>query len=303
MSFDGSVDFRDSVPVFDFQAKINKLNLDDLNLVKQDFGITGEMDLNIRDINISNLEGNAKFRNLVFQKNGIEKYEVDTLSFYSIFGTDGQRIFSAKSEIFEGEITGDFDIQEVPDAFLLFVEKNYPEISEKLTIKARRNVLKSTKFDFDVRILDSKNFTYLIDPKLDTIKNFIVKGNYDGINYKINIELDVEELTYDNFEIGGVKLNSSAFKSIGQLTSLIPFYAVLDGENRVPEISLAGHLNRDTVEFEIGIVGERGTFDRFNIGGKVYFKDGEFMNLEETEMMTGEMQMSEFFKKDSSRRP
>jgi len=276
LSFDGSVDFRDSVPVFDFQAKINKLNLDDLNLVKQDFGITGEMDLNIRDINISNLEGNAKFRNLVFQKNGIEKYEVDTLSFYSIFGTDGQRIFSAKSEIFEGEITGDFDIQEVPDAFLLFVEKNYPEISEKLTIKARRNVLKSTKFDFDVRIVDSKNFTYLIDPKLDTIKNFIVKGNYDGINYKINIELDVEELTYDNFEIGGVKLNSSAFKSIGQLTSLIPFYAVLDGENRVPEISLAGHLNRDTVEFEIGIVGERGTFDRFNIGGKVYFKDGEF---------------------------
>ena len=33
------------------------------------------------------------------------------------------------------------------------------------------------------------------------------------------------------------------------------------------------------------------------------FKDGEFMNLEETEMMTGEMPMSEFFKKDSSRRP
>ena len=28
------------------------------------------------------------------------------------------------------------------------------------------------------------------------------------------------------------------------------------------------------------------------------FKDGEFMNLEETEMMTGEMPMSEFFKKE-----
>lgn len=276
LSFDGSVDFRDSIPVFDFQAKINTLNLDDLNLVKQDFGITGEMDLNIRDINISNLEGNAKFRNLVFQKNGTEKYEVDTLSFYSIFGAKGQRIFSAKSEIFEGEITGDFDIQEVPDAFVLFVEKNYPEISEKLNIKAKRDTLKSTEFDFDVKIIDSKNFTYLIDPKLDTIKNFLVKGNYDGINYKVNVELDVEELTYDNFEIGGIKLNTNAFKSIGRLTSLIPFYAVVNGKNKIPEISLDGRLNKDTVEFEIGAIGERGTFDRFNIGGKVFFEDGEF---------------------------
>ena len=276
LSFDGSVDFRDSIPVFDFQAKINTLNLDDLNLIKQDFGITGEMDLNIRDINISNLEGNAKFRNLVFQKNGTEEYEVDTLSFYSIFGTEGQRIFSAKSEIFEGEITGDFDIQEVPDAFLLFVEKNYPEISERLNIKAKRDTLESTEFDFDIKIIDSKNFTYLIDPKLDTIKNLMVKGNYDGINSKVNVELDVQELTYDNVEVGGIKLNSSAFKSIGQLTSLIPFYAIINEKNKIPEISIDGRLNRDTVVFEIGAVGERGTFDRFNIGGKVFFEDGGF---------------------------
>ena len=33
------------------------------------------------------------------------------------------------------------------------------------------------------------------------------------------------------------------------------------------------------------------------------FKDGEFINLEETKMMTDKMPMSEFFKKDSSRRP
>jgi len=276
LSFNGSVDFRDTIPVFDFQAKVNTLNLDDLNLMEQDFGITGEMDLNIRDVNISNLEGNANFRNLVFQKNGTEKYEVDTLSFYSIFGDEGQRIFSAKSEIFEGEITGDFDIQEVPDAFLLFVEKNYPEISERLNIKAKRDTLKLTEFDFDVKIIDSKNFTYLIDPKLDTIKNLLVKGDYDGINYKVNLELDVEELTYDNVEIGGIKLNSSAVKSIGNLTSLIPFYAILNGENKIPEINIDGRLNRDTVEFEIGVIGERGTFDRFNIGGKVFFEDGGF---------------------------
>lgn len=274
LSFDGSVDFRDTVPVFDFKAKVNTLNLDELNIAKQDFSITGEMDLNIRDINISNLEGNADFRNLVFQRNGTELYEVDTLSFYSIFGENGERIFSAKSEIFEGEITGNFDIQEVPDAFVLFVEKNYPEISDKLNIKAKRDSLKSTEFDFDVQIINSKNFTYLIDPKLDTIKNFIVKGNYDGINYKVNIDLEVEEVTYDNFEIGGIKLNSNAFKSIGQLSSLIPFYAIMNGKNKVPEISIDGRLNRDTVVFEVGVIGERGTYDRFNIGGKLYLEDG-----------------------------
>ena len=37
--------------------------------------------------------------------------------------------------------------------------------------------MESTEFDFDVKIIDSKNFTHLIDSKLDTIKNLMVKGD------------------------------------------------------------------------------------------------------------------------------
>ncbi len=276
LSFEGSVDFSDTIPVFDFKAKINTLNLDELNLVKQDLGITGEMDLNLRDINISNLEGNANFRKLVFQRNGTEKYEIDTLSFSSIFGTDGQRIFSASSEMFEGEITGDYDIQEIPDAFFTFTKVNYPEIAERLNIAPKRDSIKSKDFDYEIKIINSKNFTYLIDPKLDTIKNFIINGHYDGVNYVGNIELDLEELTYDNVEIGGIKLNTSTNKSIGALNTIVPFYAIINGKNKIPELSFDAELNRDTVKFKVGVVGERGTFDRFNIAGKVFFENGGF---------------------------
>lgn len=276
LSFDGSVDFSDSIPVFDFKAKINKLNLDELNLVKQDFGITGEMELEIRDINISNLEGNAKFRNLVFQRNETEKYEIDTLSFSSVFGTNGQRIFSASSEMFEGEITGDYDILEIPDAFFTFTKVNYPEIAERLNIEPKRDSLKSKDFDYEITLINSKNFTFLIDPKLDTIKNFKVTGHYDGVNYIGNIDLELEELTYDNVEVGGIKLNTSTNRSIGALVTTVPFYAIINGENKIPELSFGVELNRDTVVFEVGAIGERGTYDRFNIAGKVFFEDAGF---------------------------
>lgn len=276
LSFDGSVDFSDTIPVFDFKAKINTLNLDELNLMKQDFGITGEMDLEIRDINISNLEGNAQFSNLVFQRNGTEKYEIDTLSFSSIFGSNGQRIVSASSEMFEGEITGDFDIQEIPDAFFTFTKVNYPEIAERLNIKPKRDSIKSKDFDYEINLINSKNFTFLIDPKLDTIKNFKVIGHYDGVNYIGNVEFELEELTYDNVEIGGIKLNTSTNKSIGSVNSMVPFYAILNGKNKIPELNFDAELNRDTVVFEVGAVGERGTYDRFNIAGKVFFEDGGF---------------------------
>ena len=274
LTFAGSVDFRDSVPVFDFKAKVNTLNLDELNLAKQDLGISGEMDLNIRDVNISNLTGNAKFRNLAFQRNGNEYYQIDTLAFYSIFGTDGQRIFSAKSEILEGEITGNYDIQEVPDAFVLFVERNYPEIAERFNVKSKRQELKSTDFKFKLNIIDSKNFTYLLDTKLDTIKNLLVKGNYDGINSKVNLELDLEQLNYGNIEVGDLKFNGSAFQSQGRLSSLLPFYAIINGKNYIPEINVDTKLNRDTVSFMLGGSGEKKSYDQFNLGGQLTFQDG-----------------------------
>lgn len=276
LSFDGSVDFSDTIPVFDFKADIKTLNLDELNLVKQDFGLTGKMDLEIRNINISNVEGNAQFSNFVFQRNGNEEYAIDTLSFSSIFGTNGQRIVSASSEMFEGEITGEFDIQEIPDAFFTFTKVNYPEIAERLNINPKRDSLKSKDFDYEITLFNSKNFTFLIDPKLDTIKNFQIGGHYDGVNYIGNVQVSLEEVTYDNVEIGGIKFNTSTNKSIGAINSIVPFYAIINGKNKVPEIDIDAELNRDTVVFEVGAVGERGTFDRFNIAGKIFFEDGGF---------------------------
>jgi hypothetical protein len=276
LSFDGSVDFSDTIPVFDFKADIKTLNLDELNLMKQDFGITGKMDLEIRDIDISNVEGNAQFSNLVFQRNGTEKYEIDTLSFSSIFGTNRQRIVSVSSEMLEGEITGEFDIQEIPDAFFTFTKVNYPEIAERLNIKPKRDSLKSKDFDYDITLFNSKNFTFLIDPKLDTIKNFNIGGHYDGVNYIGNVEVNLEEVTYDNVEIGGIKFNTSTNKSIGSVNSKVPFYAIINGKNRIPEIDIDAELNRDTVVFKVGLVGERGTYDRFNVAGKIFFEDGGF---------------------------
>ncbi|MEM6965657.1 MAG: translocation/assembly module TamB domain-containing protein [Bacteroidota bacterium] len=275
-SFNGSVDYSDSIPEFDFQATVNTLNLDELNLAKDDLGISGEMSLNIRDVNVSNLTGNANFRKLVLQRRGDETYTIDTLSFSSDFIEQGKRIFAAESEIFKGKIEGNYDIQEIPDAFKLFIEKNHPEIADRLGITSKKDTLKSTDFAFDIKIIDSKNFTHLLDPKLDTIKNLLVKGNYDGIDYGVNIDLDVEEITYDNIEIGGIKWNSQALRNIGQLTSVVPFYSILNGKNYIPEISIDGSLDRDTVVFDIGLSGERKTFDRFHIGGKIYFADGGF---------------------------
>ncbi len=274
-TFNGIVNFVDSIPVFDFKANVNTLNLSKLNLAKQDLAISGEMDLNITDINISNLKGNAEFRNLSMVKDGKEKYTIDTLYFSSLFDAQRQRILSAESELFKGKIKGDYDIEEVLDVFTFFIEKNHPEVAQKLGITGKRKVINSKAFDFDIEIIDSKNFTHLINPKLDTIKNLFVIGSYDGYNEKIDVKLDVEEITYDKIELGNIHWDSKATTTTGSLVSSQPFYAIINNNN-IPEINLSTELNKDTVLFSIGASGERKTFDQFDIGGKLFFADGGF---------------------------
>ena len=154
--------------------------------------------------------------------------------------------------------------------------KNYPEISDKLGIVDKGKTLNSKYFSFDINLKDSKNFTNLIDTKLDTIKNLTIVGHYDGNNYQLKMDLEVEKVTYDNIALGGIQLKGNALRGVGRLSSLVPFYAILNGKTKFPELSIDGRLNRDTVIFEVGVVGERGTIDRFNVGGKVFFEDGEF---------------------------
>ena len=276
LSFDGSLDFQDEIPAFNFKANVNTLNLDELNLSKQDISIAGDVDLSIVDVNLSNLTGDASFRDLKITKDGSEIYIVDSLEVVSIFNEELERVFTLGSEIIDVDMEGVFDLQEVPDVFVNFMVINYPEISNKLGIKDKGKTLNSKYFDFDIHLKDSKNFTNLVDTKLDTIKNLTIVGSYDGAKYQLKMDLDVEKVTYDNIALGGIRLNGNALRGVGRLSSLVPFYAVINGKTKLPELSIDGKLNRDTVEFEIGVVGERGTIDRFNLGGKLFFEDGEF---------------------------
>jgi len=285
LTFNGIVNFADSIPVFDFKANVNALNLYKLNLTNQDIAISGEMDLNIEDINISNLKGEAEFRNLSMIKNGTDQYTIDTLAFYSRFDGLNKRILSAESELFKGKLQGDYDIREVLDVFTFFIEKNHPEVADKLGITSKRDIIKSKNFDFDIEILNSKNFTNLLNPKLDTIKNLLVKGDYDGVEERINVLLEVEEITYDNIEVGNINWNSFATTNTGKLNSTQPFYAIIDNNN-IPEINLSTELNKDTVLFSLGVSGERKTFDQFNIGGQLFFADGGVnVSLENKDLM------------------
>ena len=276
LSFDGSLDFQDVIPAFNFKANINTLNLDELNLSKQDISIAGDVDLSIVDVNLSDLTGDASFRDLKITKDGSEIYVIDSLEVVSIFNDDLERVFTLGSEVLDMDMEGVFDIQEVPDVFVNFMLENYPEISDKLGIEDNEKVLNSKYFKFDIHLKDSKNFTDLVDTKLDTIKNLTIVGDYNGEKYQLKLDLEVEKISYDNIALGGIQLSGNSLRGIGRLSSLVPFYAVINGKTKLPELNIDGRLNRDTVEFEVGVVGERGTIDRFNLAGKLFFEDGEF---------------------------
>jgi hypothetical protein len=98
--FDGNINLKDSIPVFDFSAKIRRLDLGVLNLVKQDWVLFGEIKkLELRGRNIDEIVGVANLQNFKILEDRENWYSLDYLRFNSYFRPDGTRFFGFDSDV------------------------------------------------------------------------------------------------------------------------------------------------------------------------------------------------------------
>ena len=123
-SLHGIVDLSGKIPRFNFFAEVDTLNLKPLNILKENFSFAGKLDFNFSGDNIDNFLGNASIRNATVTKDG-RSIPLDSFVINSEF-IDGVKHLTVQSPEVEGNITGDFSLKDLPEAFKLFLNKYYP---------------------------------------------------------------------------------------------------------------------------------------------------------------------------------
>ena len=270
--FLGELDFRDSVPVFDFAADIQELDLQALNLTERLIVLSGNVDLNLRNTVFSEMEGRVKLDSFRVIRDTAD-IEIGELLAYSIFNEEGQKVVKLESDIAEGEIIGRFDINEVSTSLTRYLAEYYPGWADRLRIRPPRAVVEANRFSFDITVLDSRGLNRLVDPKLGRLRDIHLTGSYDGFDDALRAELLAPRFSYANMEFVDLIVRTKGDGSEGELDLVIDTTFV-NGKPLLDQLTLLSLIDKDTLTFGINYGGAGGLFlDKLNLNGEITLPD------------------------------
>ncbi|MCB9361138.1 MAG: translocation/assembly module TamB [Flavobacteriales bacterium] len=183
--FDGFVDFREKLPIFNFVSNINYAKLQKLNLIKLEKDLrtrlSTQLTVNLVGNHIDNIVGDIKFRDLNYIdiKDSIYVKDIDVKS---------QKINELKklsivSEIFEGKIEGRYSFKELLGASTNNLVKFIPSLHQE----DLKQVKLSNDFNFDVKILNTELISKLLLSGVELGDNSNLHGAYNSTTQSLSL--------------------------------------------------------------------------------------------------------------------
>lgn len=246
--FQGTIDFADAVtnlPVFKFKTHVKNIALKKLNLGKRDLAIAVNADLKLTGAKWSQLSGEASISDVLLLENQVEKYFIKNIAFKTGV-TEGGKTMSIDSEVLTANISGKFDLDQMHEAILQHFIQKHPRLTRDLGLKVMRTQIDPQQFEFDIKILDTKNLTKLFDNKLDTLKGISFIGNFDNIKHEGKYKLDLPHLRYnDELEINDIALDWDVLRDSSLLDLRV--YSVNVGKTNFGTSEFFGQLIGDSL--------------------------------------------------------
>ncbi len=232
IDLNGVLDFNGATPRFDLVADVAKANLKELKFTQDSVSFRGKLNFNFTSNSIDNFLGNARITEAELIRNG-RRLPFDSLIVTSGF-ENNVKTLSAVSNEFKARAEGEFNINELPDAFTFFLNKYYPAY-----IPAPRRYLRNQDFTFDITTYYADEYLQLIDSNFTGLNNSHFTGRINLAENLLNFTADVPQFKFKQFNFDDIKIIAN-----GNSDSL-----VLTGETR--NIKINDSLNIPQATFKV----------------------------------------------------
>lgn len=291
LNFDGTIDFNDSLPIFDFVMSINDLDLHALNLIKQKVKLKGDAAFNFKGNNLDNFTGIASIYKLNVLKDD-KSYQVDSVTLESSIESYQNKILELKSDIVSARIQGDFDIIQLPNSLANFVEINYPDWANKASIQSymfvedtvwvagiqelvqRPITPKNQDFSFNIQIKKTNNLTELLVKEIREISNAKFEGRFNSLANTLEINGGIPKIIVKNITLKDITMSTNSSGNNAKLKLNIGNTSI--SENlKLPPIDLNGAIANDTLNFGIDVENVANVLKNINVNG-ILFPTNEY---------------------------
>ncbi|MEP6700857.1 MAG: hypothetical protein ABJA85_06060, partial [Bacteroidota bacterium] len=201
LDLNGIIDLNGKNPRFDLVADVMKANLKNLRLTKDSIDFRGKLNINFTGNSIDNFLGTAKITEAEIIRNG-HRLPFDSLTVLSEYVNNVKKITATSNE-FTANISGDFSVKDLPDAFTYLLNKYYPAY-----IKAPRLVSRNQDIKFDILTYNADEYFQLLYPSISGFNNSHFAGNLNLNKNELNFTADIPQFKYQQYNFNDVKIQA-----------------------------------------------------------------------------------------------
>ncbi len=281
-SFKGKVDFSDTIPAFNIKANVRKINLKALKLIKEDIAFAGLAEINLKGTNEDNIQGAVKLNKIDFnfpnkKNNGNDYFRIDSLVLNSEVTSYQYRKIDIKSEILNGVVEGNFDFKRLPLSIKNYIVRNHPNIGARLDFAYHPEAFGNDYVDLKVNILNSKNFTRLIDRHIDTLRNVTLKAHFNSVTDSLFFDIGAPgHIKYDNIQFNDVAITAALSEGFGE--GFVGVYKTLVGKDKFGTVLIPLKFQGDALDLTINAEKLSKELHDFNIQTD-FFIEKDFFQL------------------------
>lgn len=248
-TFSGQVNLAEGVPYFNFEASVNRLDLQQLNLSDDYLILSGDVDLNLRNQRIADLAGSIDVRQFNIRTPDT-LYRVEYANLNSRVDSSALKHLTIDSDVAVGKMEGQFRLDRIPATVVQFLNATYPEFSRELGIVQRDTLEKPAFFTYEINIVDSKGLNRLIDHKLGDLRDIHFSGNLDERDQNLQATLSVPSFRYDNLFSEEIFWSLDSEGAEGEIDFSVEKILINDRTEFAP-ITLISFLDRDSLIFSL----------------------------------------------------
>ncbi|MCO5249334.1 MAG: translocation/assembly module TamB [Chitinophagales bacterium] len=250
IDFNGSANLSNpEKPIYNFHAKLQDGDLQQLNLIPNRLIVSVEGDFNFEGANINNLIGQAKLSNISLKN---EQINVDLSDLtVSLEKQDDYKKYTIESDEINGYMRGYFDPIKLP-ASLQYYISNHTTLVNAPGIEKLDHLIYPQDVEMNIRVSKDIGVLSFFVPQIKSFSDIDLSGTYNSEKNKINLNLNADSLIYNNIHFHGFNTNifdrNDSLIIVGDLKNLEVGNASFNGFHLGATSNLSGFYSRLKVE-------------------------------------------------------
>lgn len=269
LDFLGGINFTSDLPAFNFDATLRNTNLHKLGFTKDTIQVDADFHTDFTGNKLNNIQGNLQLRRI---RMTTPEHSLVVDSVYLIAsGIGNERSLTIKSDILDAGITGQYDLNTLPNYFTWIVKQYIPSLKTQTGQKGIQN------FDFTLQLKYFEPISLMFIPALKIPDGAIFRGHFVSAENIATLTGSSPLIQYNKIKINNIIIDEATTPNALNVFITSDRVDITDSLY-IKNVNMANIFHNDSLLFNVKLSDKDAT-NQLDLNGLVEFDTENFASL------------------------